>query len=74
MDNSLTSELRPAGTALFSGFGSFIRDLSENDESMITGGGRDDHDDHDDRKKGDRHRRKKDRKRGNKDRKNKKRC
>lgn len=39
MTNNLTSELRPAGTDLFSGFGSFIRDLSENDESMIAGGG-----------------------------------
>ncbi len=31
-------DLHPAGSALFSGSESFMRDLSEADESMITGG------------------------------------
>lgn len=40
MANNLTPDLRPAGSALLLGANSFLQDLSEEDEAMITGGDR----------------------------------
>lgn len=40
MVNPLTSELNPAGLALFFGAESFLKDLSEADEAIVTGGKR----------------------------------
>ncbi|HEY9627454.1 MAG TPA: hypothetical protein V6C84_09145 [Coleofasciculaceae cyanobacterium] len=40
MVSLLTDELYPAGASLFSGSESFLKDLSEEDESAITGGKR----------------------------------
>jgi hypothetical protein len=39
MKNNLVHSITPAGTELFSGFGSFLNDLSEHDEAVIAGGG-----------------------------------
>lgn len=38
MKNNLLNSISPAGTDLFSGFGSFLNDLSEHDEAVIAGG------------------------------------
>lgn len=40
MVNPLTTELHPAGASLLFGSESFLKDLSEEDESIITGGKR----------------------------------
>lgn len=40
MENYLTSDLHPTGIALFDGFETLLKDLSEEDESMISGGSR----------------------------------
>ncbi|MBI4782990.1 MAG: hypothetical protein HY785_16960 [Oscillatoriophycideae cyanobacterium NC_groundwater_1537_Pr4_S-0.65um_50_18] len=40
MVSLLTDELYPAGASLFSGSESFLKDLSEEDESAISGGKR----------------------------------
>lgn len=40
MVNTLTPELYPAGAALFLGSESYLKDLSEEDESNIAGGKR----------------------------------
>jgi hypothetical protein len=39
MKSNLIHTITPAGTELFSGFGSFLNDLSEHDEAVIAGGG-----------------------------------
>jgi hypothetical protein len=39
MKDNLINNIAPAGTDLFSGFGSFLNDLSEHDEAVIAGGG-----------------------------------
>jgi hypothetical protein len=38
MKDKLIDNLTPAGTSLFNGFDSFMRDLSEHDEAVISGG------------------------------------
>jgi hypothetical protein len=40
MNNQPILDLQPAGLDLFNGFDTLIKDLSETDESMISGGGR----------------------------------
>lgn len=40
MANNLNPDLHLAGSALLLGESSFLRDLSEEDEALITGGGR----------------------------------
>jgi hypothetical protein len=40
MVNNLNPDLHPAGSSLFLGANSFLRDLSEEDEALITGGAR----------------------------------
>lgn len=39
MKDNLINNIAPAGADLFSGFGSFLNDLSEHDEAVIAGGG-----------------------------------
>jgi hypothetical protein len=38
MNDKLIANSNPAGTSLFTGFNSFMRDLSEHDEAVIAGG------------------------------------
>lgn len=40
MENALVSELLPTGASLFFGSENYLKDLSEEDESNIAGGGR----------------------------------
>jgi hypothetical protein len=40
MDTNSISDIRPTGLALFSSSESFLTDLTEEDESLITGGDR----------------------------------
>lgn len=40
MINNLNPDLHPAGSSLLLGENSFLRDLSEEDEALITGGAR----------------------------------
>jgi hypothetical protein len=44
MDTNSISDIRPTGLALFSNSESFLTDLTEEDESLITGGDRSDSD------------------------------